>query len=308
VVFTDREATDETTGRALEEAEVYFERGDARMQREEVVAQFKRELRRVLSDEVREKRATTLLRPRRSSRPIPFTSSKIGGIPNLNGFETWPVCDACGFPLNFVLQLYRADFPAFYFPEHANLFQLFRCPSCQGKGDDWERYDHKMFHYYHRLDVQRENKALIKPRAEGPDLEPEVFECVFEPKVVDEYDLAPQETLFNREDGFKEKLRGFAEGLGCDLGSLFFDHSEGVYEEFYANGGTKFNGYPNWVQFVNYPACGCGSSPEKGFIFQLGTDSDDTSHGIYIGDVANIYYFVCRECGESTIESRWDRD
>ena len=29
-------------------------------------------------------------------------------------------------------------------------------------------------------------------------------------------------------------------------------------------------------------------------------------HGIMIGDVGNIYYFVCKKCGENTIEPYWD--
>ena len=75
------------------------------------------------------RRETTLLRPRRAEKPLGFARSKMGGVPNLNGFTAWPRCDACRTGLNFVLQIYKSDFPGFYFPPGKSLFQLFRCPN-----------------------------------------------------------------------------------------------------------------------------------------------------------------------------------
>ena len=75
------------------------------------------------------KKQTTLLKPHLSDKQIDFTKSKMGGVPNLNGFKEWPICDECDAPLNFVLQLYKKDFPDFYFPEDKTIFQIFRCPN-----------------------------------------------------------------------------------------------------------------------------------------------------------------------------------
>src|SRR5688572_33483380 len=56
-----------------------------------------------------------LLRPHKSLIPLNYSASKFGGTPNLNGFDVFPHCDACDAPLNFVLQLYKRDFPGHYF-------------------------------------------------------------------------------------------------------------------------------------------------------------------------------------------------
>ena len=61
------------------------------------------------------KKQTTFLQPYRSDKEIDFTKSKMGGMPNINGFQEWPMCDECGAPLNFILQLYKSDFPDFWY-------------------------------------------------------------------------------------------------------------------------------------------------------------------------------------------------
>ena len=110
------------------------------------------------------RKSTTLLRPHRADRPIGFGRSKMGGTPNLNGFTTWPRCDACKTELNFVLQIYKSDYPGFYLPLAKNLFQLFRCPNFDCPAAYSERYDLKMFHYYFQA-IPRRTKHFKYPSA-----------------------------------------------------------------------------------------------------------------------------------------------
>lgn len=126
---------------------------------------------------------TTLLKPHLSTGSISFDKSKMGGIPNLNGFDKWPQCDSCGSYLNFVIQIYRDDFPQFYFPSNKSLFQLYRCPNEDCPDGFSDKYDHKMFYFYFDL-IQDVNYNLIFPKNSITCIEATVPDCYFTPKVV----------------------------------------------------------------------------------------------------------------------------
>jgi len=61
--------------------------------------------------------------------------------------------------------------------------------------------------------------------------------------------------------------------------------------------------------------CECGK--KKRFIFQLSSDDPEeknnnakaeviSPHHMMIGDAGRIYFYVCEDCGEDTVESYWD--
>jgi len=246
------------------------------------------------------KKATTLLRPHRSKDAISTHESKFGGQPNFAGFESYPCCDRCKMPLNFVLQLYKKDFPAFYFQGDANLFQLFRCPN-QDCPDAYSReYDHKMFHFFFNADPS-DNKTFIKPEFSLTNAESEVPDCYLKPTVADDF---PTYDDFEGND-FVLLDKKFSEDL-----------SESFMEKYTAIQNSKFGGYPSFTQSPYYPICSCGKT--KDFFFQLSSeDIEDgvtfppspdkwSAHGIMIGDVGNMYYYACKTCGPQTIESYWD--
>ncbi len=232
------------------------------------------------------KKQTTLLQPHRSDKEIDFRKSKMGGMPNLNGFQEWPICDECNKPLDFVLQLYKTDFPDFYFPENKNIFQLFKCPDlyCPGKS-----YLYEMFHYYQNVNTDKNNEVEI-PELDNKEVrdlgEEKAQECYFEPEISDdypEYFEYPEDERANFENKHSQEIVW-----------LF-------WENFSVKRDTKFGGYPSWTQSPDYPFCECGSQIE--LFFQLTGDED---HGLFLGDGGSIYYFVCKKCGEKSIESRCD--
>ncbi|MEP2668640.1 MAG: DUF1963 domain-containing protein [Cyclobacteriaceae bacterium] len=242
---------------------------------------------------------TVLLRPHRSLKELPFTVSKMGGCPNLSGFETWPGCEVCSTPMNFVIQLYKKDFLDFYWPDDKNLFQIFRCPNYNCSNNFNESYDLFTKGYFHNTGAT-ENKNFQKPLSELTDLESEVPDCYFKMTTAIDYphfELIPLFEAFNLKYGESE------------VEELF-------WSEFQPRSGTKFNGYPSWTQNPDTPKCSCGKL--KDFIFQLSSeDMEDgqewppepdkwSPHGIMIGDVGNIYFFVCRDCGEKSLETKWD--
>ena len=246
------------------------------------------------------RKTAVLLRPHLSGEPIGFDRSKFGGIPNLNGFSSYPACDCCSTPLNFVVQLYKEDFPAHYFPPGKDLFQLFRCPNDDCDASYEEQSDHKMFAFYFELSDEV-NAQIEKPLAVGPDIEKEVPDCELRPSLVDDF---PKYDDFGGDD-FGEIEEIYGEEL-----------SEYFMENFTASHSTKIGGYPSYTQSPVYPECTCGKTKE--FFFQLSSDDREdgiqyppelgqwSAHRIMIGDVGNIYFYVCKDCGEKSIESYWD--
>lgn len=246
------------------------------------------------------KKPTILLRPHKANQQISNSESKFGGIPNLENFNSYPCCSECETPLNFVFQLYKKDFPTFYFPEETNLFQLFRCPNNDCPDAYSEKYDHKMFTFYSNSSPMTQ-KELLKPSCNLKELEIEVPDCFLKPLQMDDF---PNYDDFNGND-----FTIIEEKFGEDV-------SEKFMEEYCAIQRTKIGGYPSYTQSPEYPVCSCGKTKE--FIFQLSSeDMEDgvenpppadmwSPHGIMIGDVGNIYFYVCKSCGKETIESNWD--
>lgn len=243
------------------------------------------------------RRSTTAFQLRRTKTPLGTAVSKFGGIPNLDGFERYPCCDACQMPLNFVFQLYRRDVPQFYFPADTNLFQLFRCPNpdcIDGFSDAW---DFRMYHYY--TQDRGGVNAFAKPEINLPDFEPEVVECSLAFSQIVDYPIY--------EDYDARDLEALEATYGESLTELFL-------ENFAPVSNTKIGGYPNFTQAPYYPVCSC--SKPKEFLFQLSSEDADqagdpakdtwSAHGITIGDVGNIYYYKCSHCGPESIESYWD--
>ena len=246
------------------------------------------------------KKKTILLKPNKSKEELKWTESKFGGYPNLESFTEYPKCDACDSSLNFVFQLYKKDFPNFYFPDDANLFQLFRCPNdyCSDAYDD--QYDHKMFHYFSTAKCEI-NNDFQKDKSDLPDLEAEV---------PDSY-LKPTETFDFPSYGDYDKNE--LEAVEDNFGRAFYKEFR---ERHPAIANTKFGGYPSFTQSPHYPKCNCGKTKE--FLFQLASEDPQedverlpnqynwSAHGIMMGDVGNIYYFFCKDCGEKSVESYWD--
>lgn len=202
-----------------------------------------------------------------------------------------------------MLQIYRKDFPSFYFPEGMDLFQLFCCPNFNCPEAFGDRADLKVFPYYFGgLPVDR-NKDLAVPTlpAADPNLEGPVPDCRFEPVVVPDY------PAYDDYPG-----RAWQE-IESKLGKA---QADDVSDKYYPRVGTKFGGYPHWEQWPQHPVCSCGRTKES--FFQLSSEEPERSrattkpvgewspHGIMIGDLGNIYFFVCRHCGLKSIETCWD--
>lgn len=230
---------------------------------------------------------TVLLTPRKSERPIPHWRSKEGGTPSAGDFTHWPVCDACGASLTFVLQLHRDEFPQLYYPDGSNLFQLFECPTPRlpAHGDGGCELWMKPF-YTSCSTSDGEPPVLDQPPREvGSRFFPE---CDFCPTT---------------ERDFPSFWEDCLDWWGETWDTFYRKHRyDGYVEEFMSKyesrEATKVGGFPSWLQAPQEMICICGKKKE--FLLQL---SSRDMPGVDIGDDGNIYLFVCRACGPQTIEA-----
>jgi hypothetical protein len=199
-----------------------------------------------------------------------------------------------------VLQLYKKDIPAHYWPGNKNLFQLFRCPNekCPAAYSAPYYADHKMFIYYFN-DSSIDSGVVMPGEPDADNFESRVPDCKLHIIATEDYP--------HYED-FDDVITGIENTFGETFGDLFMD-------TYFPAQRTKSNGYPSYTQSSHEPQCECGKPKE--FFFQLSSDDREphvkkpapdnwSPHGIIIGDVGNIYFYVCKDCGEKTIESYWD--
>ena len=250
---------------------------------------------------IKYRRKATELNPQTSLIALNSNISKFGGLPNLNNFTEYPCCDDCNTPLNFVLQLYQTDFPAHYFPEGKNLFQLFRCPNTKCPAAFSAPYysDLKMFIYYSSEPAEWHLHIKMPDEDMSDHIETRVPDCYLKPQQIDDYPMY---------EDFDSVIVNIEKTYGEEMGEQFL-------EQFFPGHKTKIGGYPNFIQSSYYPICNCGKP--KDFFFQLSSEDTEegvinpvpdnwSPHHIMIGDLGNIYFYVCKSCGEQTIESYWD--
>ncbi|MBP6732494.1 MAG: DUF1963 domain-containing protein [Chitinophagales bacterium] len=242
------------------------------------------------------KKQATLLRPHRVAEGVSPAESKFGGEANMYGFSEYPCCDFCKTPFEFIVQAYKRDFEFAYFPNDSNLFQLFRCPNENCAGYEQSYYFTTKVFYFNVPEGQTLQMSRPAITYELPD--GELAECSLSPLVI-ENDLPVWEDYEGND--------------GSNIEEQFGEEwSEYLMEEYNAKPYTKFGGYPSFTQGPFYPECKCGKTKE--FFFQLSSDDPrnetdpkyHSPHGIMIGDMGNVYFYVCKACGPPTIESYMD--
>lgn len=244
---------------------------------------------------VRYQRQAIALRPYNVD-DVTIGDSHFGGSPNMVGFTQYPECVHCKAPLDLILQVYVRDVPGAYFPDESDLFQVFRCPRTNCK-HSFEHYDNPTFAFYTR--TRGAVKELARPDHGLSDAEPTAKMCAISPKTMAD---------MPNYDDYDENEPAIEEQFGEELAEHFI-------EEHSALSATKFGGWPSFTQSPYYPTCNCGKVKE--FFFQFASEDKLqvegqpinkgwSPHGIMMGDVGNIYFYVCKSCGPSSIESYFD--
>jgi uncharacterized protein YwqG len=161
-------------------------------------------------------------------------ASKLGGSPFLRNEEDWPVCPNCKRHMTFFMQLNLAILPT---ATQKGLLQFFTCtswdePNCQL---DLENYFH-----FSKGTVLR----IIHPDGESKTVEANVLDS-FPEKIIT--DWTPKDDYPSTE-----------EYIDLGIVSSFNEDPVEIYDELYeqgywALGGEKLFGWPNWVQGAEYP-------------------------------------------------------
>jgi len=180
-----------------------------------------------------------------------ITDSKFAGTPWLAASEGWPLCPNCGKPIQLFLQLNLAQLPDAVRGEYGEgLIQLFYCTNAEQECD----VECEAFFPFSRSVVAR----LVAPEGE-PDAAPAPeIEDAFPPRLI----VGWRET--DDYPNWEESA-----SLGVELSE---SDLEAMQEDGYPRTGDKLAGWPNWIQYIEYPNCPtCGERMR--LVFQI--DSGD---------------------------------
>jgi hypothetical protein len=275
-------------------------------------------------------RTAVRLHPRRGPEP-PMDASKIGGRILWPADEPWPECqyhDAAGnaagnspprrYIFAAVLQLRERDVPELGFPPGKDVFQLLWCPN------DHRQYPAPYCRAYWRAAADVTDSLARLP---APGWAEEWYvpkPCALHPERVTEYpgfDNLP-EALQERVLAWQAEL----EERGEDLGDV---EDGAVYEwELSVADGTKVVGYVNWIQGPEVPTCTCGRPMEHLLTVASGEfhggnwrrwcpledqhvcrdapyeerAAVQAATGLMLGDMGDMFLFICRACPEWPID------
>ena len=266
-----------------------------------------------------ELRTTVRLHPRRGSTGL--EDSKLGGQILWPGAEPWPTCPVHADPLVAVLQLRCEEVPELGCPDGSTVFQLLWCPK-----DHEEAGYGPLVRTCWRTTSGGGLPAPPPPPApdSDPDLVPEPCR-LFPERVVEMPDAREldHDTIARLDHWI---ARHFTSLLAEDQVYEPADPNDILGHANYWNAfstapGTKVGGFPEWIQDPEYPTCDGGHRMEHLLTvasaeFDGGTwwrwlPQEERSVGaapfqvrrpvqmaadLMLGDMGNLYVFVCRAC------------
>jgi hypothetical protein len=247
----------------------------------------------------KKRKPVVLLRPRRAESPLSAVASKMGGRPDLPRGAEWPQCPFCRVPLNFVMQLFRRDFPEFPFPPQTDLASLFRCPhrrECGGR--EYRQADqYTAWRFFNATGdgalVPRDMPRLpdaptVYPkhvlqryaeqgRSEIPEsiqriwapYDPPVPECLLDPLRTGDWPHGYEDSAEWWGEVFENFRRRHTDEEGYHFSKVFDEFTDHCT----AREATKIGGFAAWQQGARYPTCACGRRKE--FFFQLSSRDRD---------------------------------
>jgi hypothetical protein len=264
---------------------------------------------------------------------ISVNNSKLGGNIIWPEEESWPYCPVHNVPFVALIQLTKKDVPELGFKQAMDVFQILWCPHSHNECDCLPA---------HRI-YWRDSAQVKQSLSSIPDIVVnEKFiptdsgefiptQCCFYPERIVEYpgyeelpqNLQEKLTQWNILD-----IPGIDE-LGENWDNVPFGPGGWFYNiELSVSGGTKIGGYPEWIQYPDYPVCSCGKTMEHLLSISsletvLGNPtqrwipleekhlSEDERYGLHygtklmFGDGGIVYIFICRSCEAWPIKFVW---
>jgi uncharacterized protein YwqG len=205
--------------------------------------------------------------PRVEERPGEAADSRFGGVGLIPEGKTWPECSNCRQPRQLFLQLSSRDLPAEVgTPFGEGYLQMFYCTNaetmCDVELESWEPFS--------EVSLLR----VLPFDGEYQELEASPVADAF-----------PSKVIVGWEDTDDYPNWEESEMLGVQLS----DEQWEVVGEEYPRSGEKLDGWPYWVQGVEYPDCRtCGETMRM--LFQI--DSEKNVPHMW-GDVGVGHITVC---------------
>ncbi len=269
-------------------------------------------------------------------RPAPqmdVIDSKLGGRIIWPQGESWPTCALHQVPFVPLIQLTKTEVPELGFKPGFEVFQIVWCPHTHSD--------------YNFLPEHRTYWRKLPEGGEPLSITPEVqLNEKFLPQ--DAGDFVPTQCRFYPEGileypSYEELPRGLQDKLGqwnildipgidklrIDWERMPFSPGGWFYcVELSVAGGTKIGGYPEWIQFPEYPVCTCGRTMEHLLSISsletvwgnpagrwipieekhLSENERYALHygtGLMFGDGGILYIFICRSCADWPIKFVW---
>jgi hypothetical protein len=262
------------------------------------------------------------------------SDSKLGGPFAWPIDEEWPICSKHEVSFVSLIQIVKSQTPEFLFKPGTDLFQIIWCPHTHEECGYLP--DHRI--YWRNLSALCDELAKTPaPRLNPAYLDTDAgqyvaSQCRFYPEKVIEYpaiEELPDDIRERIESWDISRIPGIAELMSGWRGVQAFAPGEWLYiSELSTASGTKLAGYPDWIQYPEYPTCSCGNQMEH----LLSISSLETVIGeegnrwipseerhlsyderydlhyctnLMVGDGGIVYVFVCRRCPDWPIQLVW---
>jgi hypothetical protein len=259
--------------------------------------------------------------------------SKLGGTMLWPDGEEWPLCAKHQVPYVSVIQISKEDIPELGFRPGKDLFQMIWCPHSH---EECEYLPANRIYWRSTADMSGPFAEVPEPRLNEMFLASDQgqyvpTQCRFHPEHIFEFptiEELPDELQQSLAQWDVSGIPGIKE-LQAGWRNEPFSPGEWLYIcELSVAGGTKIGGYPEWIQYPEYPVCTCGRRMEyllsisslETVIGQEGDRwipveeqdlQDDEKYQLHFGtqlmfgDGGIVYMFICREHDEWPIRLVW---
>jgi uncharacterized protein YjbI with pentapeptide repeats/uncharacterized protein YwqG len=204
------------------------------------------------------------------------TDSKYGGRPWLSEDEDWPICDGCGQPMPFILQLNMDNLPTeVQTSSNKELLQIFCCAPTLNDDDTnddenyWERHAYFVDPYSPDKLVR-----IVRPDGKENDCQlPQFKEERSSVKTIIGWEVLPEDYPIEQEL--------------LEMGIEMSEEESLILDE---NGMPRYRdklaGWPRWIQRCEYPNCPKCNQLMKKLVYQFHREELDGCDGL-------VYVFQC---------------
>jgi hypothetical protein len=256
-------------------------------------------------------KTTVRLRPYPDPQ-VSAQSNNIGGPFFFNQLSSWPRCELHNTSMVGMVQLNKSDISELPFRDQEEVLQVFWCLFDHDDGHYCPLVSTRWLKKNQLTDTGKPNPKITR-RGMSDNLP---VACRLYPHKVTELpglDYRNYEEVSKRVVDWLKKSDEY-EFPKNDVAPTDY---EGLYRFVGPASGTKVMGYANWIQDTEIPSCDSCSEPmtlmltmasaewENGNLLrpkEFGVNVPYNTTGLMLGDVGNVYIFICAKCKERPVK------